>query len=326
MSVNISYQALAPIIILLTSGVLSVLIEAFVPRTFRRPAQLVLVLGSIVLAFAYLVFNSTVALTGDLLTNGGQIKGLRDIEAAGAIAVDGPGMVIQGIILLISFSAALLLAERQIDPQGDAFTARASALPGSEDERQFTANGWMQTEIWPLYLFCVGGMLLFPVSNDFLIMFVALEVFSLPLYLLASMARRRRLLSQEAALKYFILGSFSSAFFLFGAALIYAATSSVNFSVVSIAMENSSQDGLIISGIAMIAVGLLFKVGAVPFHQWVPDVYQGSPTPLVAFMSAATKVAAFGALLRVFYVAFGSMRWDWRPMMWVIAGLTMVIG
>ena len=161
MSVNISYQALAPIIILLTSGVLSVLIEALLPRSFRRPAQLVLVLGSIVLAFAYLVFNSTVVLAGDLLINGGQIKGLRDIEAAGAIAVDGPGMVIQGIILLISFSAALLLAERQIDPQGDAFTARASALPGSEDERQFTANGWMQTEIWPLYLFCVGGMLLF---------------------------------------------------------------------------------------------------------------------------------------------------------------------
>jgi NADH-quinone oxidoreductase subunit N len=83
---------------------------------------------------------------------------------------------------------------------------------------------------------------------------------------------------------------------------------------------------LIIPGIAMVAVGLLFKVGAIPFHQWVPDVYQGSPTPLTAFMSAATKVAAFGALLRVFYVAFGGMRWDWRPMMWVIAGLSMVIG
>jgi NADH-quinone oxidoreductase subunit N len=199
-------------------------------------------------------------------------------------------------------------------------------LPGSEDERQFTAQGWLQTEIWPLYLFSVGGMLLFPVSNDFLTMFVALEVFSLPLYLMASMARRRRLLSQEAALKYFILGAFSSAFFLFGAALIYAATSSINFSTVAIAVENSSQDGLIIPGIAMVAVGLLFKVGAIPFHQWVPDVYQGSPTPLTAFMSAATKVAAFGALLRVFYVAFGGMRWDWRPMMWVIAGLSMVIG
>ena len=326
MKVSVEYQALAPIIILLASGVLSVLVEAFIPRTFRRPIQLMLVIGSIVLAFAYVVINATAELAGDPLVNGGQVKGLRELAASGAIAIDGPGMVIQGIILLVSFVAALLLAEHQVDPQGDAFAARSSTLPGSEDERQFTAQGWLQTEIWPLYLFCVGGLLLFPVSNDFLTMFVALEVFSLPLYLIASMARRRRLLSQEAALKYFILGAFSSAFFLFGAALIYAATSSVNFSTVAVAMENSSQDGLIIPGIGMIAVGLLFKVGAVPFHQWVPDVYQGSPTPLTAFMSAATKVAAFGALLRVFYVAFGGMRWDWRPMMWVIALLSMVIG
>lgn len=326
MNVSVQYQALAPIIILLASGVLSVLVEAFIPRTLRRPIQLMLVLASIVLAFAYVVINATTELAGDPASNGGQVKGLRELAASGSIAIDGPGMVIQGIILLVSFVAALLLAERQIDPQGDAFAARSSTLPGSEDERQFTAQGWLQTEIWPLYLFSVGGMLLFPISNDFLTMFVALEVFSLPLYLMASMARRRRLLSQEAALKYFILGAFSSAFFLFGAALIYAATSSINFSTVAIAVENSSQDGLIIPGIAMIAVGLLFKVGAVPFHQWVPDVYQGSPTPLTAFMSAATKVAAFGALLRVFYVAFGGMRWDWRPMMWVIAGLSMVIG
>ena len=326
MNVSVQYQALAPIIILLASGVLSVLVEAFIPRTLRRPIQLMLVLASIVLAFAYVVINATTELAGDPATNGGQVKGLRELAASGSIAIDGPGMVIQGIILLVSFVAALLLAERQIDPQGDAFAARSSTLPGSEDERQFTAQGWLQTEIWPLYLFSVGGMLLFPISNDFLTMFVALEVFSLPLYLMASMARRRRLLSQEAALKYFILGAFSSAFFLFGAALIYAATSSINFSTVAIAVENSSQDGLIIPGIAMVAVGLLFKVGAVPFHQWVPDVYQGSPTPLTAFMSAATKVAAFGALLRVFYVAFGGMRWDWRPMMWVIAGLSMVIG
>jgi NADH-quinone oxidoreductase subunit N len=105
---------------------------------------------------------------------------LRDLAASGAIAIDGPGMVIQGIILLVSFVAALLLAEHQVDPQGDAFAARSSTLPGSEDEKQFTAQGWLQTEIWPLYLFCVGGLLLFPVSNDFLTMFVALEVFSFP--------------------------------------------------------------------------------------------------------------------------------------------------
>ena len=111
------------------------------------------------------------------------------------------------------------LAERGIDVQGDAFAPQASALPGSEDENEFTARGWLQTEIWPLFLFSVGGMLIFPVANDFLTLFVALEVMSLPLYLLAGMARRRRLLSQEAAMKYFVLGAFSSAFLLYGAAL-----------------------------------------------------------------------------------------------------------
>ncbi|MEI6108890.1 MAG: NADH-quinone oxidoreductase subunit NuoN [Actinomycetes bacterium] len=326
MNGSFEYQALAPIIVLLTSGVLSLLIEAFAPRTARRPLQLILVGASILLAFAYVVINSVTPLAGDPAANGGQLKGLRQIVAQGSAAIDGPGLFMQGTLLLVSFVAALLMAERSVDPQGDAFTARASALPGSEDERQFTAQGWLQTEIWPLFLFSVGGMLLFPVANDFVTMFVALEVFSLPLYLMASMARRRRLLSQEAALKYFILGSFSSAFFLFGSALIYAATSSVNFSVVTLALESSAQEGLIIAGIGLIAVGLLFKVSAVPFHQWTPDVYQGSPTPLTAFMGSATKIAAFGALLRVFYVAFGGMRWDWRPLMWVIAALTMIIG
>jgi NADH-quinone oxidoreductase subunit N len=233
---------------------------------------------------------------------------------------------LQVTILVVALIGALLLAERGIDPQGDAFAARASALPGSEDERQFTNQGWLQTEIWPLFLFAVGGMLLFPVSNDMLTMFVALEVLSLPLYLLASMARRRRLLSQEAALKYFVLGAFSSAFFLFGAALIYAATGTMTFGEIATALGNSSHDGLVLAGVGLIAVGLLFKVGAAPFHQWTPDVYQGAPTPLVAFMAAATKVAAFGALLRIFYVAFGTLRWDWRPMMWAVAIVTMLLG
>ena len=129
MKVSIEYQALAPIIILLGAGVLSVLIEAFIPRTFRRSVQLMLVLPSIVLAFAYVVINATSELAGDPIANGGQLKGLRELAAGGAIAIDGPGMVIQGIILLISFVAALLLAERQIDPQGDAFASRSSALP-----------------------------------------------------------------------------------------------------------------------------------------------------------------------------------------------------
>ena len=110
MNVSVEYQALAPIIILLAAGVLSVLIEAFIPRTLRRPIQLMLVLASIVLAFAYVVINATAELAGDLVANGGQVKGLRELAAGGAVAIDGPGMVIQGIILLVSFVAALLLA------------------------------------------------------------------------------------------------------------------------------------------------------------------------------------------------------------------------
>jgi NADH-quinone oxidoreductase subunit N len=150
---------------------------------------------------------------------------------------------------------------------------------------------------------------------------------SLPLYLLAGMARRRRLLSQEAALKYFILGAFSSAFFLFGAALVYGFAGSVDFGEIADALAaKPGETALIVIGLAMLVVGLLFKVGAVPFHQWVPDVYQGSPAPVTAFMAAAVKIAAFGAMLRLLYVAFGGLRWDWEPLLWVIAGLTMLVG
>lgn len=323
---SLEYAAIAPITIALVAGVLSLLVEAFTPRTLRRPLQLTLVFLSLAFAIFYLVLGYTKTLTGGAQVNSGQASGLRQIVAMGSVAIDGPGLFIQATILIIAVVGALLLAERKIDPQGDAFAARSAALPGSEDERQFTSQGWLQTEIWPLFLFAVGGMLLFPVSNDLLTMFVALEVLSLPLYLLAGMARRRRLLSQEAALKYFVLGAFSSAFFLFGSALIYAATGSLTFGDIATALADSTHDGIVLTGIGLIAVGLLFKVGAVPFHQWTPDVYQGAPTPLTAFMAAATKVAAFGALLRVFYVAFGALRWDWRPLMWAVAIASMIIG
>ena len=326
MSVSFEYAALAPILILLGAGVLSVLLEAFTPRSARRPLQLILVFGAIILAFVYVVVNSEAALNGAAELLGGQNKGLRQVVAQGSAVIDGPGLFIQGILLIISFIAALLIAEKNVDPQGDGFAARSSTLPGSEDERAFTAQGVFQTEIWPLFLFSVGGMLLFPVSNDFLTMFVALEVFSLPLYLLAGMARRRRLLSQEAALKYFVLGAFSSAFFLFGTALIYAVTGVLDFGSIATSLANTGQDGLVLAGVGLIAVGLLFKIGSAPFHQWTPDVYQGSPTSITAFMGAATKVTAFGALLRVFYVAFGGLRWDWQPVFAVIAVITMILG
>jgi proton-translocating NADH-quinone oxidoreductase chain N len=152
-------------------------------------------------------------------------------------------------------------------------------------------------------------------------------VLSLPLYLLCGLARRRRLLSHEAAMKYFLLGAFSSAFFLFGVAMLYGYAGSVRLSVIaSTATENTANSTLLFVGLALLGLGLLFKIGAVPFHGWKPDVYQGAPTPITALMASCTVVSGFGALLRVFYVAFGNLTWDWRPALWIIAILTMVVG
>lgn len=308
---EVNYIAILPLLIVAGAAVLGVIVETFAPRGARRTIQLFLAFGALIAAFATLVSQA----------------GLRSLEVEGAIALDGPGLLLMGLILLASFVAAMLIAERQLDPAGDSFAPRASALPGSTDERELTARGYLQTEVWPLFLFAVLGMMLFVISNNLLMMFISLEVMSLPLYLLAGMARRRRLLSQEAAMKYFILGAFSSAFFLFGTALVYGFTGSVEFAAISDALAaQPGQIYLVIGGIGLIAVGLLFKVGAVPFHQWVPDVYQGSPSAVTAFMAATVKVAAFGAILRVFYVAFGGLRWDWEILMWVIACLTMLVG
>ena len=200
-------------------------------------------------------------------------------------------------------------------------------MVGSVAEKLAAKAGVMQTEVFPLTLFAVGGMLLFPAANDLLTMFIALEVLSLPLYLMCGLARRRRLLSQEAALKYFLLGAFSSAFFLYGVALLYGYSGTLSLAGIADAIAaGSGKTSLALIGVGLLLVGVLFKVGAVPFHSWIPDVYQGAPTPITAFMAAATKIAAFGALLRVFYVAVPELRGEWRPVLWAIAILTMVVG
>jgi NADH-quinone oxidoreductase subunit N len=308
---TLNYYAIAPILIMFGAAVVSVLVEAFVPRGGRRPTQLVLVIVSLVAALAVTI----------------DLRGTRLVTGEGSLAVDGPTLLMWGALLVIGLLAALLMAERSIDPLGDAFAPRASTLPGSDDEQQFTRLGYLQTEVWPFMLFALTGMLAFVAANDLLMMFVALEVMSLPLYLLAGMARRRRLLSQEAALKYFLLGAFSSAFFLYGAALLYGYSGSVSFTAIAETLSAKPAEGTLVAlGIALLMVGLLFKVAAVPFHQWTPDVYQGAPTPVTALMAATVKIAAFGALLRLLYVSFGGMRWDWQPMLWIIAALTMLVG
>jgi NADH-quinone oxidoreductase subunit N len=314
---SIEYSQLAPMLVVFGAAVVGVLVEAFAPRPLRRPLHLVLTLGSLVSAF---ILTVIVANTHSLFA--GHAAG--HVAAEGAVAIDRPTLFIQGTILVLAFVSVLLIADSSVTAP---FAAQAAAAPGSAEERESLAAGLMHTEVFPLVLFSVGGMLLFPASNDLLTMFVALEVLSLPLYLLCGLARRRRLLSHEAAMKYFLLGAFSSAFFLFGIAMLYGFAGSVQLgAIATAAAANTTNSTLLYAGIALTGLGLLFKVGAVPFHGWKPDVYQGAPTPITALMASCVVVSGFGALLRVFYVAFGNLGWDWRPALWVIAIITMVVG
>ena len=309
-SPSIEYRLLAPMLIVFAAAVLSVLLEAFMPRLYRHETQLGLTVAALVAALV-----SVVTLAGE----GG-------IAAEGSVVIDGPALFLQGVILVLAIPGILATADRVLD-EGGVFAPAGSVAPGSQQERLLVEDRVTQTEVFPLLLFAVGGMLLFPASNDLLTLFIALEVFSLPLYLLCGLARRRRLLSQEASLKYFLLGSFSSAFFLFGAALLYGYAGSVRLSDIADAVSTSAgNEGLLLIGTGLVAVGLLFKVSAVPFHSWTPDVYQGAPTPITGFMAACTKVAAFGALLRVLYVGVGGLVWDWEPLLWAVAIATMVVG
>ena len=302
----LSYSLLAPILIVLGGAVLGVIVEAFVSRTHRSTIQLSITLGTLVLSLAQVW----------------RIRHASSITVAmGSVNVDGPAILLQGSIIIIAILGVFLIADQ------DHFTTLAAALPGSSEEREAQQSGEKLTEVYPLTLFAVAGMLLFPIATDLITLFVALEVLSLPLYLMAGLSRRRRLLSQEAALKYFLLGAFSSAFFLFGSAFLYGYSGTLSLAGIHDAIEASPANQVfLLIGIAFVSVGLLFKVSAVPFHAWTPDVYQGAPTPVTAFMAAATKMAAFGAMLRIFYASLANSYWDWRPLLTVIAIVTMLFG
>jgi proton-translocating NADH-quinone oxidoreductase chain N len=315
---SIEWSQLSPIWLVFVAGLAGVLVEAFAPREWRRPLHITLTLGSLAGAFVLAV---VIAAKNSIFAHGNP----GHVAAVGAVAVDRPTLFLQATILVLAFVSVLLIAESSHEVSS--FTGSAAAVPGSPEEREGLLAGLTHTEVYPLTLFAVGGMLLFPAANDLLTMFIALEVLSLPLYLMCALARRRRLLSQEAAMKYFLLGAFSSAFFLFGIAMLYGFSGSVRLSAIAAAARvDTASSTLLYAGIALTGIGLLFKIGAVPFQSWKPDVYQGAPTPITALMASCTLVSAFGALLRVFYVAFGQLTWDWRPAMWGVAILTMLVG
>jgi NADH-quinone oxidoreductase subunit N len=319
---TVNYGAILPLLVVFGFALIGVLVEAFVPRASRYSTQVAVTLIGLVGAFlaVVLVAVNNQTSTAGILGTSGAVKG--------SVVIDGPALFLQGAVLVLSFMGVLTMAERLGGVGSDAFTPMGAAIPGSATEALAVRAGLSTSEVFPLALLAVGGMMLFPAAGDLLTMFVALEVLSLPLYILTGLARRRRLLSQEASLKYFLLGSFSSAFFLFGTALLFGFSGSVYLSDIAAAIgtTGSTLNGLLLPGVMLVAVGLLFKIGGAPFQAWVPDAYEGAPTPVTGWMAAATKVAAFGAILRLIYVGIAPNRWDWAPAVVVVAILTMVVG
>ncbi len=312
---EIAWGPMVPVMVVLLTAVVGVLVEAFVPAAHRRAVQLTLTLAALAGSLVAIA-----ALWSDTERTGGT-----DV-LGGSLVVDGPTLVLQATIALLALLSTLVVADRVTGGE-DAFAPAAAAVPGSDYEELARRRGLRQTEVFPLLLFATGGMMVFPATTDLLTLFVALEVLSLPLYLLSGMARRRRLLSQEASMKYFLLGAFVSAIMLFGIGLLYGYAGSLRFADVAAATSTpNGMEGLLVVGALMLLAGLFFKVGAVPFHMWTPDVYQGAPTPVTGFMAACTKVAAFGALLRVVYGMLPGMAWDLDVVLWVVAILTMVVG
>ncbi|MBD8506198.1 NADH-quinone oxidoreductase subunit NuoN [Hoyosella sp. G463] len=307
---SIDYGALSPLLIILGAAIVGVLLEAFLPRAARHAAQLVLAIAALATAL-----RATILLAGTTTT-----------PAIGSLHIDGPALFAQGTLLVLAALALPAIAERAPNGGLHAFTPQGSAIPGSAAERTAARVAASHTEVFPMLLFSLGGMMILPAAGDLITLFIALEILSLPLYVLCGLARHQRLLSHEAAVKYFLLGAFSSAILLYGIALIYGHSGTVELTGIATSLATTEGAGLALLGAGLLAVGLLFKISAAPFHSWTPDVYQGAPTPLTGFMAATTKVAAFVALLRITTVALPALHDQWLALLWAIAALTMAVG
>jgi NADH-quinone oxidoreductase subunit N len=180
-------------------------------------------------------------------------------------------------------------------------------------------------EYYALVLFAASGMMLLASATDLIVVFLSLELMSLSLYVLAGLFKTR-LESGEASMKYFLLGAFASSFLLYGIALVYGATGSTNFDKVAAALAGKAPDGLAVLGLGLMLVGFGFKLSSVPFHMWAPDVYQGAPTSVTAFIATGSKAAAFAALIRVLFSALRSVQADWTVLLWGLAAVTMTVG
>ncbi len=279
------FYTILPVAVLAGWGTLLMLIDMLVPAGRKSIVGWLSLLGYLGAALGMIPWP-----------NGGHLVGF-----GGMVVADG-FTIFLNLVFVISAGLATLLA--------------LNYLPRMGLERG---------EFYFLMLFTVSGMLLMAQANDLIVVFLALELLSIPLYILSGFARPRTT-SEESAMKYFLLGAFASGFLVYGIALTYGATGSTSLPAVLAAARSGPISGLLIGGAALILVGLGFKVAAVPFHMWTPDVYEGAPSVVTAFMSVGAKAGGFAALLRVFLAAFPDLSPQWVGAAAIIAAVTMTLG
>ena len=290
---SVNWFALSPVLLLLGAAILLLLVGAMAPRVPRH---------------AYAMFTAAAGLATmilcfflwDNITDDGA-----STLVGGALRFD-----VFTMFITITIAAAVVLVALVTDDY-----LRREELEGPE--------------VYALYLLAAIGGVVMGSANDLIVLFLGLEILSIAMYVMAA-SHRKRIESQESGIKYFILGGFSSAFFLYGIAMVYGTAGSTNFSKIVDSFNTNvpavRHDAFILAGVALLLVGLGFKTASVPFHFWTPDVYQGAPTPVTSFMASVGKVAAFGAMLRVLIYALPHWRDDYRPIVWVLAVLTVVVG
>ncbi len=290
---EVQWSALVPLLILSVGGVLMLTVSSLVRRAPKH---------------AYALATAAIALAAGVAI----VILWRDFDSAsltltGSFSVDKFTLFTSGLICASVFLTALLADDY----------LRREGLEGPE--------------LYVLMLMSASGGVVMAAAADLIVLFIGLEVLSIAVYVLAAM-HLRRVQSQEAGLKYFVLGAFSSAFFLYGIAFIYGATGTIKLAGIRAFLGNDPdvslllENGLLLTGMGLLLVGLGFKVAAVPFHSWTPDVYEGAPSPAVAFMASAVKVAAFAALLRIFVGSLGSQINEWQLPMMALAVASLVLG
>lgn len=283
----INLLLLAPVLIVLGGGVLAMVIDLFVPTNTRSWAAWVSLITLL------LALGQTISMWG---FSGGTFT---PQGGSPMLVVDNYATFLNLTLILTGILAILISVS---------YLQRV---------------GLDKAEYYMLMLFSLAGMMLMGMANDLILVFLALEVLSIPLYILSGFAWPRPD-SEEAAMKYFLLGAFSSAIFVFGIAMAYGATGTTSLPGILAALNVNEALGL--TAVAFLLVGFAFKVAAVPFHMWTPDVYEGAPTTVTAFMSVGAKVAGFAAMIRVFVTALSGMSDVWVGAVVILATLTLIVG